>query len=66
MDGRQKSVPNADTGFFYTLFGKLRGRLHVDTWTDPDLFLKGFDFISGAGAAFDDMNFSISALYEMF
>ncbi|MBU0984026.1 MAG: hypothetical protein KKA42_09160 [candidate division Zixibacteria bacterium] len=48
----------------YLGFGFHWGRLHVDTETDPELFLNGFDFISGYGDG--DMNFRISALYEMF
>jgi len=47
----------------YLGFGFHWGRLHVDTYTDPQLFLNGFDFISGDGGG--DMNFRISALYEM-
>ena len=39
-------------------------RLHVDCYTDPELFLNGFDFISGGGEG--SMNFQISAMYEMF
>ena len=34
-----------------------------DTYTDPELFLNGFDFISGNGSG--DMNFQLSATYEM-
>ncbi len=43
-------------------------RLHIDTYTDPELFLKGFDFISGSdyygGGSY--MNWQLSVLYEMF
>lgn len=38
------------------------GKLHVDTYTDPKLFLDGFNFISGDTTS---MNFQISALYDM-
>jgi len=42
------------------------GNLHVDTYTDPEIFLNGFDFITGVG---DDgrteMNFQISAVYDI-
>lgn len=48
----------------YLGFGFHFGRLHVDTYTDPEVFLNGFDFVSGDGDG--DMNMSISALYEMF
>jgi hypothetical protein len=44
-------------------FGFHWGNLHVDTYTDPELFLNGFDFISGDGDG--DMNFRISAVYDM-
>ncbi|UCD63173.1 MAG: hypothetical protein JSW34_10525 [Candidatus Zixiibacteriota bacterium] len=47
----------------YLGFGFHWKRLHVDTYTDPELFLQGFDFISGNGDV--DMNFRISAVYEM-
>jgi len=46
----------------YLGFGFHWGRLHVDTYTDPDLFLKGLNFISGSRT---DMNWRISAVYEM-
>ena len=46
----------------YLGFGFHWGRLHVDTYTDPGMFLKGFNFLSGAN---NDMNFQISATYEM-
>jgi len=38
-------------------------RLHIDAHANPDLFLKGFNFVSGGTT---DMNFRLSALYEMF
>jgi len=47
----------------YLGFGFHWGKMHVDTYTDPDLFLNGFDFISGDGNG--DMNFQISAVYDM-
>ena len=47
----------------YLGFGFHWNRLHVDTYANPDLFLKGFNFISGGTT---DMNFQISAMYEMF
>lgn len=52
----------------YLGFGFHFGRLHVDTYANPQLFLDGFNFISGQGAndGYDAMNFKISALYEMF
>ena len=47
----------------YLGFGFNFGRLHVDTYTDPSLFLNGFNFISGRTS---NMNFSLSALMELF
>ncbi|MEW6412520.1 MAG: hypothetical protein AB1483_08620 [Candidatus Zixiibacteriota bacterium] len=47
----------------YLGFGFHWNRLHVDTYTDPELFLQGFDFISGNGDT--DMNFQLSVVYEM-
>ena len=37
--------------------------LHVDCYTDPELFLNGLDFISGSGS--DRMNFQMTVWYEM-
>ncbi len=48
----------------YLGFGFHWDRLSVDCYTDPELFLNGFDFISGDGDG--DMNCQISATYEMF
>ena len=48
----------------YLGFGFHWGRLHVDTETDPDLFLRGFDFITGNGGG-NDMNARISVVYEL-
>ena len=48
----------------YLGFGFHWNRLRIDTYTDPDLFLRGFDFINGKGTG-SDMNFQISAVYEM-
>ncbi len=43
-------------------FGFHWGNFHVDTYADPQLFLEGFNFISGGN---QNMNFQISAVYEM-
>ena len=48
----------------YLGFGFHFGRLHVDTYADPELFMDGFNFISGAND--NHMNLEISALYELF
>ncbi|HOD65115.1 MAG TPA: hypothetical protein PKW75_00800 [candidate division Zixibacteria bacterium] len=47
----------------YLGFGFHWGRFHVDAWTDPELFLNGFNFLSGADSG--EMNFQLSAVYEM-
>ena len=47
----------------YLGFGFHFGRLHVDTYANPALFTDGFNFISGGE---NQMNFEISALYELF
>ena len=46
----------------YLGFGLHWSRLHVDVQTDPELFLDGFNFISGQS---NRMNFRLSAVYEM-
>ncbi len=46
----------------YLGFGFHWNRLHIDTYTDPQLFLNGFNFLSGSE---NNMNFQISAVYEM-
>ena len=43
-------------------FGFHWGNFHVDTYADPQLFLEGLNFISGAN---QNMTFQISATYEM-
>lgn len=58
-DKNNKRYPANDT---YLGFGFHWNRLHVDTYTDPELFLRGFNFISGTT---NNMNFQISAVYEM-
>lgn len=40
-------------------------RLHLDTYMDPEIVLDGFNFISGSDEV-DDLNFKVSALYELF
>jgi hypothetical protein len=57
---KEKFTENAT----YLGFGFNWGRLYIDTYTDPGLFLNGFDFVSGDGDG--NMNMGISALYEMF
>lgn len=46
----------------YLGFGLHWSRLHIDLQTDPELFLDGFNFISGQS---NRMNFRLSAVYEM-
>jgi hypothetical protein len=51
----------------YFGFGFNWGKLYLDTETDPELLLKGFDFISGNdGDGYYRMNWRVSMLYEMF
>ncbi len=54
---------NSASNITFLGFGFHWGNLHVDTYTDPRVFLSGFDFISGSGDT--DMNFQISAVYDM-
>lgn len=46
-------------------FGLNFNRLHIDTYTDPEILLDGFNFISGSNDT-EDLNFHVSVLYEMF
>ncbi|MBD3331227.1 hypothetical protein GF356_00130 [candidate division GN15 bacterium] len=41
------------------------GNFHIDTYTDPDLLLRGFDFISDSDNYTSDMNFQVGLVYEM-
>jgi hypothetical protein len=41
------------------------GKLHLDTYMDPELLLDGFNFVSGSDDM-DDLNFRVSMLYELF
>jgi len=61
----------------YLGFGFHWNRLHVDVMTDPDVFLRGFNFISGDSPRIDSdyyyyyddygyMNTKMTVLYEMF
>ncbi len=61
-DSPYKLIQNNTQNATYLGFGFHWGDLHVDTYTDPDLFLKGFNFISGET---NSMNFQISAIYEL-
>ncbi len=61
-DSNTKNSHNWANNDTYLGFGFHWGNLHVDTHADPDLFLRGFNFISGENGS--DMNFSLSALYE--
>ena len=44
------------TGFHF-------GKLHVDTYMDPEILINGFNFISGNS---EELNFAVSVLYELF
>jgi len=61
-DFPSKLIRNYAQNATYLGFGFHWGDLHVDTYTDPNLFLKGFNFISGET---NSMNFQISAIYEL-
>lgn len=56
------SSANNDT---YLGFGFHWGRLYLDTYTDPELILRGPNFITGDYDG-NDMNWQVSATYEMF
>lgn len=63
---------NTPANVTYLGFGFNWGRLFIDTYTDPELILDGFDFISGSGSDYFDggdpvpMNLKVSVLYEMY
>jgi opacity protein-like surface antigen len=64
---RENDLPNKLVGNYadnatYLGFGFHWGDLHVDTYTEPHVFLDGFNFLSGQS---NDMNLWISALYEI-
>ncbi|MFQ6009419.1 MAG: hypothetical protein ACE5K8_10775, partial [Candidatus Zixiibacteriota bacterium] len=61
-DAGDKFLRNYANNATYLGFGFHWGDLHVDTYTDPELFLNGFNFITGQQS---NMNFQISALYEI-
>jgi hypothetical protein len=58
----KRSFANNET---YLGFGFNWNRLYIDTYTDPQLVLDGFNFISGSTDA-RNMNWRVSVLYEMF
>lgn len=60
--GDSKDVRGYPDNETYLGFGFHWNRLHVDVHTDPEMFLDGLNFISGAA---NNMNFRISAVYEM-
>ncbi len=61
---QDKFTENYANNMTYLGFGFHWGNLHVDTYTDPEIFLDGFNFISGRSSS-RDMNLKISALYEI-
>ncbi|MDZ4723641.1 MAG: hypothetical protein SGI97_07035 [candidate division Zixibacteria bacterium] len=65
-----KTKYNFPDNMTYVGLGFNFNRLHLDTHINPELFLNGFNFISGASTDNnyneETMNFGISALYEMF
>lgn len=60
--GSSKDTQGYPDNETYLGFGFHWNRLHVDVHTDPEMFLDGLNFISGAA---NNMNFRISAVYEM-
>lgn len=60
--GESKDTQGYPDNETYLGFGFHWNRLHVDVHTDPEVFLDGLNFISGAA---NNMNFRISAVYEM-
>lgn len=48
----------------YLGFGFHWNRLHIDTQTDPHLFLRGFDFINSKANNTRDMNMRLSVVYD--
>lgn len=63
VDDARKWVERYPDNRNYLGFGFHWGQFHVDTYANPELFINGFDFISGDDT--DWMNFRISAIYEM-
>lgn len=63
VENATKSVYKYPDNRNYLGFGFHWGQFHVDTYANPALFTNGFDFISGDST--NDMNFKISAVYEM-
>jgi hypothetical protein len=57
-----KSYADNDT---YLGLGFHFGRFHIDTYTDPDILLRGFEFINGDDTNTRDMNFQVGLVYEM-
>jgi hypothetical protein len=60
-----KQTTNYHTPSTYFGFGFHWGRFYLDTYTDPELILRGPNFITGDYDG-DDMNWQVSMTYEMF
>ncbi len=63
--GSSSSTTNWANNDTYMGFGLHWGNLYIDTYTDPELILDGFNFISGSDDV-EDMNAMVSVTYEMF
>lgn len=50
----------------YFGFGFNWGKLYLDTFTDPELLLRGFNFLTGDQDEGENMNWMVSMVYEMF
>ena len=57
------NTPSIDT---YFGFGFNWGKLYLDTYTNPELLIRGLNFISGDQDDASDMNWMVSMVYEMF
>ncbi len=55
---------NGSWNYTYLGVGLNFGKFHLDTYTDPQIILDGFNFMSGSDDAWD-LNFRVSALYEL-
>ena len=63
-DDSDKEIYRYPSNKTYMGLGFNWNRLHIDAYTDPELFLNGFDFVSGSGGN-EQMNFQLSVLYDM-
>ncbi|MCD6249846.1 MAG: hypothetical protein J7J98_05925 [candidate division Zixibacteria bacterium] len=60
----EETYNEGDTDTYFG-FGFHWGNLYIDTYTDPEIVLDGFNFISGSEDV-EDLNWKVSMTYEMF